>query len=283
MSHFTVAVLTEKIENLEEMLEPYNENIEVKPYIYQTKEEIIKKAKERKERILKDEKKGKEIKDWEKEYINAKTDEELYQIEKDDYEKYDENGNELSTYNPKSKWDWYDVGGRWRNSLLTKADNQDVIEEKSLQDLINGGANLSKKAPTGYKWVDGARIKDIAFKKAMEFKDTYNKAIRFWETYVEGQEPKTEEEKEDIKWAFYEKEHYIERYKTKENYAKKESTFTCWALLDEDGWHEKGLMGWWGLNDSTKESEELFIEKFTETINKPENQDKYLIIVDCHI
>lgn len=165
------------------------------------------------------------------------------------------NGNELSTYNPNSKWDWYSVGGRWRNSLLT----------------------------IGYKWVDGARIKDIDFKKAIEFKNTYNKAIRFWETYVEGQEPITEEEKEDIKWEVYKKEYYIERYGTKENYAKMQSTFSCWALLDETGWHEKGKMGWWAMNDSTKDSEQLFLEKFTETINKPENQDKYLIIVDCHI
>lgn len=193
------------------------------------------------------------------------------------------NGNELSTYNPNSRWDWYDIGGRWRNLLLTKKDNKDVVAECSLVDLMTQGKNLSKDAPKGYKWVDGARIKDIDFKKAVEFRDTYNKAIRFWETYIEGQEPQTEEEKEAIKWEFYKKEYYIERYETKENYAKMESTFTCWALLDETGWHEKGKMGWWATNDSTKDSEELFVEKFTETLNKPENQDKYLIIVDCHI
>lgn len=192
-------------------------------------------------------------------------------------------GNELSTYNPNSKWDWYSVGGRWRNSLLTKEDNEDVISKTSLEDLINQGSNLRKESPIGYKWVDGARIKDIDFKKAIEFKNTYNKAIRFWETYVEGKEPLTEVEKEDIKWEVYKKEYYIERYETKENYAKIKSTFSCWALLDETGWHEKGKMGWWAIDDSTKDSEQLFMEKFTETINKPENQDKYLIIVDCHI
>ena len=193
------------------------------------------------------------------------------------------NGNELTTYNPNSKWDWYDIGGRWRNSLLTKIDNEDVVTECSLVDLMTQGKNLTKDAPKGYKWVDGAKIKDIDFKKAIEFRNTYNKAIRFWEIYIEGQEPQTEEEKEKIKWEMYKKEYYIERYETKENYAKRESTFTTWALLDEDGWHEQGKMGWWAANDSTKDSEELFVEKFTETINKPENQDKYLIIVDCHI
>lgn len=193
------------------------------------------------------------------------------------------NGNHLTTYNPNSKWDWYSIGGRWRNLLLTKIDNEDVIQETGLEDLINRGSNLIKKAPEGYKWVDGAKIKDIDFEKAMEFRNTYNKAIRFWETYIEGQDPQTEEEKEAVKWEIRKKEYYIDRYRTKENYAKLESTFTTWALLDKYGWHEQGEMGWWGMNNSTRDSELLFIEKFTETLNKPENQDKYLIIVDCHI
>lgn len=42
MSHFTVAVITAKKEKLEEMLAPYDENLEVKPYIERTKKEIIK-------------------------------------------------------------------------------------------------------------------------------------------------------------------------------------------------------------------------------------------------
>lgn len=283
MSHFTVAVITAKKEKLEEMLTPYDEELEVEPYITRTKKEIIEKARKWKEDFLKEQKEGKKLSDWQKEYINAETDEELYQAEIDEDYQYDEEGNELTTYNPKTRWDWYSVGGRWRNSLLTKEDNEDVISETSSENLINQGSNLRKESPIGYKWVDGARIKDIDFKKAIEFKNTYNKAIRFWETYVEGQEPITEEEKEDIKWEVYKKEYYIERYETKENYAKMQSTFSCWALLDETGWHEKGKMGWWTMNDSTKDSEQLFLEKFTETINKPENQDKYLIIVDCHI
>jgi len=283
MSHFTVAVITADKNKIEEMLAPYSENLEVEPYIERTKKEIIEKAKKRKEDFFKEQKEGKKLSDWQLKYINAETDEELYQAEIDEYEQYDEDGNELSTYNPNSKWDWYSVGGRWRNSLLTKKDNEDVISETSLEDLINQGSNLRKETPIGYKWVDGAKIKDIDFKKAIEFKNTYNKAIRFWEIYVEGKEPITEEEKENIKFELYKKEYYIKRYGTKENYANMESIFYCWALLDETGWYEKGKMGWWTMNDSTRDSEKLFIEKFTETINKPENQDKYLIIVDCHI
>ncbi len=90
MSHFTVAVITARKENLEEMLEPYDENIEVEPYISKTKQEIIEEARKRKENYSKEQKEGKEISDWQLKYINAKTDEELYKAEIDEYETYDE-------------------------------------------------------------------------------------------------------------------------------------------------------------------------------------------------
>ena len=41
MSHFTVAVITEDIGRLEELLEPYYEGREVEPYIDMTKQELI--------------------------------------------------------------------------------------------------------------------------------------------------------------------------------------------------------------------------------------------------
>ncbi len=90
MSHFTVAVITAKKEKLEEMLAPYDENLEVEPYVWRTKKEIIEIARKRKEDYLKEQKEGKKISDWQLKYINAKTDEELYKAEIDEYETYDE-------------------------------------------------------------------------------------------------------------------------------------------------------------------------------------------------
>ena len=54
MSHFTVAVITAKKEKLEEMLAPYDEELEVEPYIERTKKEIIEKARKWKEDFLKE-------------------------------------------------------------------------------------------------------------------------------------------------------------------------------------------------------------------------------------
>ena len=280
MSHYTVAVITDKLNKIGEMLAPYSENMEVEPYVDETKEAIINSAKERKERVLQRKEKGEELDKYDIEYLNANTDEELYKLQIYEDESYDKNGNHLTTYNPNSKWDWYEIGGRWNKILLVKEEVKDIEEGTPSWGNLD---SINKKAPEGFKWVTGAKIEDIEFEKAIEFNNTYNKSIRFWELYVEGQEPQNEEEKEMIKWEIYKKEYYIERYETKENYAKINSIFTTWALLDEKGWHEKGEMGWFAMANDTKDSELLFIEKFTETIQKPENQDKYLVIVDCHI
>ena len=89
MSHFTVAVITAKKEKLEEMLAPYDENLEVEPYIERTKKEIIEYARKQKEDYFKEQEEGKKLSDWQLKYINAKTDEELYKAEIDEYKQYD--------------------------------------------------------------------------------------------------------------------------------------------------------------------------------------------------
>ena len=81
MSHFSVAVFTDGKKSVEELLAPYDENIEVTPYVELTRQQMIEKALERKKDYEQRDRSGKEITDWMKEYINANTDEELYQCE----------------------------------------------------------------------------------------------------------------------------------------------------------------------------------------------------------
>lgn len=277
MSHFTVAVITEKIENLEKMLEPYNENIEVEPYISRTKEQIINSAKEKKVKILKNKEEGKTISEWEYKYVDATTDEELYKIETDTYSEYDKDGNELSRYNPNSKWDWYQIGGRWNNLLLVKDDVN--IKEIGGPSFFN--LNSEKEKIENYRYTNICKIKDLQLEKMTE--GNFEKEKRFWELIIEGQEPQNEEEKELVEWNLYNPKYYKERYSSKEEYAKWQSMFSTFAMVDENGWHEKGEMGWFACDNSTGDSERDFIKFFNDELKKPENQDKYLIIVDCHI
>ena len=137
MSHYTVAVITRtdpsQSMELENLLAPFDENIETEPYIYRTREQIVNDAKEIKEGWIerltqKDiskedliayltEPRYKSV----RELLNAETDEDFYNHEVSE-SMVGENGNEYSTYNPNSKWDWWEVGGRWSGSLLSKVD-----------------------------------------------------------------------------------------------------------------------------------------------------------------
>lgn len=47
-----------------------------------------------------------------------------------DKDSLDDDGNLLSTYNPKSKWDWYTIGGRWTGSVMNWTDTVHHPAEK---------------------------------------------------------------------------------------------------------------------------------------------------------
>lgn len=276
MSHFSVMVLTDGEKTVEELLAPYNENLEVDPYIYRTKTQIIKDAKKRKEMILNKIKEAKEShsfygnSEWQKAFLNAETDEELYQAEINENSIYDKEGNELSTYNPKSKWDWYSIGGRW----------QGLIKAKNGVKANDPGIFGSSPYAEDDNRFDCALIKDINFTPDEE---ELKHAKRYWEVVIEGSPLKPGEDKEDF-MSFRTKEYYLERYKNKETYAKISSSFVTYAVITPDGqWHEKGQMGWWGCSSETGD-ESLdwdlhFKERFIDTMSP----NTVVTIVDCHI
>ncbi|WP_430535939.1 hypothetical protein [Listeria rocourtiae] len=139
MSHFTVAVVTKTgaLEEVEKLLAPFDEGIEV-PH-YKTKADIIKKGRASIEsykhgiyqEYLNDPQKYLDgcNNDSHANYISVEfpkklewTDEEVYadEIKWEEEENIQANGSVFSSYNPKSKWDWYQVGGRWSNHLTLK-------------------------------------------------------------------------------------------------------------------------------------------------------------------
>ena len=117
----------EHIQNaVSELLEPYDENKEVEPYVAWTKDSAAKEKLERIEELLI------MIKNGDNEHYNIQyckeelarlklqSDDEFFQNKVEDYDNFDKDGNPLTTYNPKSKWDWYEIGGRWNAALFGK-------------------------------------------------------------------------------------------------------------------------------------------------------------------
>ena len=264
MSHYSVAVITETgyDDEVMDLLEPFDENKEVETYIYRTKETIIQEGKECKEatieRIKNVEDKDKLIKylidpnyQFIRNILSAETDEDFYAIEIDgiDEEWIDKYGNELSTYNPDSKWDWWEIGGRWGGSL---------------RDFNGEYHDTLKIADWDYNYIDPA---DLA------------RANRFWEVIVEGAE---QEEGEDF-FSLYRPDYYIEKYGNKSAFVKNWITFSTYALLTPDGeWLEPGQMGWWGISNATPTEEGMW-EKYYLNLIASFDKDYYITIVDCHI
>lgn len=282
MSHFCVAVIAKNnnFKEVEELLKKYDENLEVEPRIKRTKEQMISDAKKYKQDLENklESDLNKKIAGYQKKYLDAKTDLELYLCERETDEEYDVDGNELTTYNPNSKWDWYALGGRYNNMIVVDRDDYDVccISEPGLgmkiSDNVDGHPELKK--------VNGAKIKNIHFNM---MGGDYNEAIRKWELLVEGQKANNEDEKRIVDYNFHSPEYYIYNYGTKEEYARQVAMFTPWAFLNEEGWFEMGNMGWFALSDASKESRLSYLEYLNSYLNAPEHQEEYLFIIDCHI
>jgi hypothetical protein len=65
-----------------------------------------------------------------------------------EYPELDEAGNRISTYNPKSKWDWWQIGGRW-SGMLNQADREvkswtgsDYLRKRDLHEPVTTFAFL---------------------------------------------------------------------------------------------------------------------------------------------
>jgi len=159
MSHFTVLVIGA---DHDAQLAPFSEEIRVDTYISSTRHELIERNRDNLT-FMRDHSYAEYLADP-KDYLERFkhnlghckyftdgefatklnwTDEQLYQDAIKYAEPYeiDSEGNELSTYNPNAKWDWYQVGGRWDGFFKTK-------EGKDVNATTIGELDFSSLRPT---------------------------------------------------------------------------------------------------------------------------------------
>lgn len=297
MSHFSVAVITEgkpTREDLEKILAPYDEELEVITYkskadaIAKVRADIAAYARDTYADYLKDKEEYKKrgaspehIKYLEEEFPKKLgwTDEECYQdaIKYEEKEDIMEDGSIRSRYNPDAKWDWWSFGGRWCGKLFVDESCMDC--ERGEKSWIDQEGDPYKCEYKGLKRVDMARIKDLKFPETEKLS---KEAERFWELYIEKKEPETDEDKELIKFVFYREQYYIDKYQTKENYIRATSTFATYAAVTKDDkWHEQGSMGWFGM--STGDDPVTWTDGYKSLIFDNATESDYITIIDCHI
>ena len=191
---------------------------------------------------------------------------------------YDKEGNEWSTYNPNSKWDWYQVGGRWCGSLKLKHSiEQKVKSEPSLMSLVGNAKEVIDNLNDENK-TDHAQVKDIDFTPDLKDVEYYK---RFWEINVEDSPLKENEKSEDFE-NFYSKNYYLDKFKDKETYIKQQTSFNTYAILYHGEWIEPNSMGWFGCSNATKDEHNEFRKRFDEIMSNL-NPEDWITVVDCHI
>lgn len=172
--------------------------------------------------------------------------------------------------NPNAKWDWWELGGRWSNKLNLKPGCKGNRGSHSW-------TNSTELPRDGY--CDQAQIKNVDF--SMDLK-AYNKAIRFWEVVVEGDDIRENENPAQFN-TFYRREYYLKQFRDKERYARSYASFTTWALVTPNGeWYENGEMGWFGMPNATDESRAEYESVLQRTLSEAD-PNLWVSIIDCHI
>lgn len=188
MSHYTVLVIGDDIET---QLEPYNENAEVAPYIDGSPEATA-------DTLTRALKYYQELEDAPR-FVGHTVDtltkaEKLELLDAYDGGEYreDDGGNLIrySTYNPLSKWDWYEEGGRWSGFFFVKPgtpESEYVLSKVHWSEQYQGEDSVEKDVVGTVK---APGLTDSALKKHIDFelmrKDAEIKALQDFEAFEEA-------------------------------------------------------------------------------------------------
>jgi len=142
MSHFVVIVFGDDVDG---QLEPYSEHIQVEPYFREDGDWVL---------------------EWGRKKLVEKgvldpTLEQIAEAISDEEERYEARDGKLghmSTYNPKSKWDWYCVGGRWAGYFPMKPGCRGEVGDPCVFSI----------EPPRQGYADIAKLKDIDLERTMD-------------------------------------------------------------------------------------------------------------------
>lgn len=221
----------------------------------------------------------------------------------------------MSTYNPRSKWDWYSIGGRWRGyfPVAPKAKAADLVVTDPRYPEIEG-ERQDGRCDGGRK--RALRLDELRAQKAREAQDEWDAyaAVIFgtpeavpWRVFAEridksgnsgysaadarrdyGEQERVKaiRTSEEFGRSWSDPHTEIEPY-TREEY-KARATLRAvpgYATLDAtlDGvWMAPGKMGWFGASSDDEVSYADYVAKANSYVDGLPD-DVWLVLVDCHI
>ena len=149
--------------------------------------------------------------------------------------------------NENGKWDWYSLGGRWKDYLLLK---------------------------------DGTTA-DEAMKKEIDFEGMINEQKKdYIDLYKEG--TKKENRLKRITDKHFNNKFDIQPNETEEEYCNRKISICTYAILDEYGeWYEKSHNYEWNDETAREKAEEKWEKFFRDFISKLNDEDM-ISIIDFH-
>lgn len=180
--------------------------------------------------------------------------------------------------NPNAKWDWWTTGGRWSGFLLLKngeransALKADIDFEKKIQE----GEEAAKiRYDRVHKIINNRAFDTWEHTRKNLFPDRIDEARDYYNSQSVVKDFRIE-----IEDIFYDSpdNYIIERDEyIRQGGLREVATF---AVLTEEGWIEKGKMGFWAM---VSDENENWANDFGAILDKIPD-DRYLTIVDCHI
>jgi len=281
MSHFVGLVVGA---NVQSQLEKYDERIGVEPYITGT---------------VSEEEKAMFVKHYQEEYgLSNQTFEQLYAEHGEDWNGNDWKPNEQgvwenwSTYNPDSKWDWYEVGGRWdgyftlkngkKANVCRKRDiDLKAMTTKSYEKAINYYNTVANCFPDGKipkvetLWKDLFHIDNLGERG----KVYHNQPALLALQKAQSNKELTQFQRDLLNTWEFDLEDFNDL--TAEQYAeiRARESFVPHVIVINGEWIQKGRMGWFGIS---KDEDENWTETFYAIWDKI-HYNSLITAIDFHI
>jgi len=249
MTHYPAHVICKDRDELEDMLAPYSEYLEVEEYKeYWADNEVLHQSTQWGHDLTN--------KQFVKEYF-FKYGEKIYEDEKGIYE--------LSTRNPVGYWDYWSVGGRWSGLFSIKPG---VPDNEVIWPNYDSWDSLKKPFRNWDLVADGAMKKHIDWEDmAMrQFEDS----CTYWSEFQANPSMFVWEE---------EAKHNLMMF-IKEEYARTTIGFYPYKLVDSDGWHQQGKTVMFAGHIDEMDDNEW--DAWTKQRIDKMLDDEWLIQIDCH-
>jgi hypothetical protein len=200
-------------------------------------------------------------------------------------------------HNPNSKWDWYQIGGRWSGFFQLKPDTNGKLGERSLLD--DRPDERAGKADQALKRdIDFDLLKHESRYEAIKTYDLFEEFVAKYPSFKGWSHFRDSMEIDEARAAYRNQSGYTELNNLfgftmacmfdklsigREKYIKQQeaSAFVTFAVIKDGKWYERGDMGWWGCVSDEKDKD-VWNEEFMNLIESVPD-DTLLSVVDCHI